>query len=31
MHADFEGGSHGIESELEASTSSGHADAVGML
>jgi hypothetical protein len=31
MYADFEVGSHGIESELEANTSSRRADAVGML
>ena len=31
MYADFEVGSHDIESELEASTSSGRADVVGML
>jgi hypothetical protein len=31
MYADFEVGSHGIESELEASTNFGRADAVGML
>ena len=31
MYADFEVGSHSIKSELEASTSSGRVDAVGML